>query len=90
MNILFLYLNKDYLTISFKIGSLDLQSHQEQFQPPIDKVNVSKYPQAYGKLRMSSDRLEVESARWIRQNRIPIHERKCVFCTSLKMNTILF
>ena len=50
-----------------------------QFQPYLDKVNVSKYLQAYRKLRMSLHRLEDESGRWVRQNRVPIHERKCFF-----------
>ena len=55
-----------------------------QFQPYLDKVNVSKYLQAYSKLRMSSHRLEVEKGRWVRQNRVPIHERKCIFCNILE------
>ena len=36
-----------------------------QFQPYRDKINVSKYLQAYSKLCMSSHRLEVESGRWV-------------------------
>ena len=55
-----------------------------QFQPYLDKVNVFKYLQAYSKLRMSSHRLEVEAGRWVRQNRVPIHERKCSFCNILE------
>ena len=55
-----------------------------QFQPYLDKINVSKYLQAYSKLRMSSHRLEVESGRWVRPNRVPIHERKCSFCNILE------
>ena len=55
-----------------------------QFQPYLDKVNVFKYLQAYSKLRMSSHRLEVEAGRWVRQNRVPILERKCSFCNILE------
>ena len=55
-----------------------------QFQPYLDRINVSKYLQAYSKLRMSSHRLEVESGRWVRPNRVPIHERKCSFCNILE------
>ena len=55
-----------------------------QFQPYLDKINVSKYLQAYSKLRVSSHRLEVESGRWVRPNRVPIHERKCSFCNILE------
>ena len=55
-----------------------------QFKPYLDKSNVSKYLQANSKLRMSLHRLEVESGRWKRQKRVPIHERKCFFCNILE------
>lgn len=55
-----------------------------QFQPYLDKINVNKYLQAFCKLRMSSHRLEVESGRWVRPNRIPLDERKCSFCQVLE------
>ena len=49
-----------------------------QFQPYLDKVNVSKYLQAYSKLQMSSHRSEVESGRWVRQIGY-LHTRESVF-----------
>ena len=55
-----------------------------QFQPYLDKVNVSKYLNALSKLRMSSHRLEVEAGRWVKPNRIPLNERKCFFCDVLE------
>ena len=55
-----------------------------QFQPYLDKVNISKYLYAFSKLRMSSHRLEVESGRWVRPNRTPLDERKCFFCNVLE------
>ena len=33
---------------------------------------------------MSSLRLEVEVGRWVRQNSVPIHERKGIFCNILE------
>ena len=88
------YVNKDCLIISFKIGILELKTLQEQFfyrsfatfqfQPYLDKVNISKYLYAFSKLRMSSHRLEVESGRWVRPNRTPLDERKCFFCNVLE------
>ena len=58
-----------------------------QFQPYLDKVNVSKYLNALhvSKLRMSSHRLEVKAGRWVKPNRIPLIERKgCFFCDVLE------
>ena len=50
-----------------------------QFQPYLDKVNISKYLQAYSKLRMSSHRLQIEAGRWVRPVKIPRNQRKCFF-----------
>ena len=50
-----------------------------QFQPYLDKINVSKYLNAFRKLRMSSHRLEVEAGTWVKPNRIPFNEKKCFF-----------
>ena len=55
-----------------------------QFQPYLDKVNISKYLQAYSKLRMSSHRLQIEAGRWVRPVKIPRNQRKCFFCNILE------
>ena len=41
---------------------------------------MTKIPHALSKLRVSSHRLEVESDRWVRPRRIPVHKRKCIVC----------
>ena len=61
-----------------------------QFQPYPNKVNVYKYIQAFSRLRMSSHRLEVETGRWTKPNRIPINQRKCICCQVIEDDIILF
>ena len=55
-----------------------------QFQPYLENINVCKYMKSVCKLRMSSHRLAIESGRWVRPVRIPIEERKCVYCDLLE------
>ena len=55
-----------------------------QFQPYLENINVCKYMKSVCKLRMSSHRLAIESGRWARPARIPIEERKCVYCDLLE------
>ena len=55
-----------------------------QFQPYLEKINITKFIQAFSRLRMSSHRLEVESGRWVRPNSIPLNDRKCRFCNVLE------
>ena len=55
-----------------------------QFQPYLENINVCKYMKSVCKLRMSSHRLAIESGRWARPVRIPIEERKCVYCDLLE------
>ena len=55
-----------------------------QFQPYLENINVCKYMKSVSKLRMSSHRLAIESGRWARPVRIPIEERKCVYCDLLE------
>ena len=57
---------------------------QFQFQAYLEQINVFKYMQALNKLRMSSHRLAIESARWARPNSTPINERKCGHCNILE------
>ena len=62
-----------------------------QLEPYLDKVNVSKFSHALSRLRVSSHRLEVESARWVKPIPTPFNERKCVHCSVvLKTNFILY
>ena len=55
-----------------------------QYQPYLEIVNISKFCNAISKLRMSSHRLEIEAGRWVRVNRVPVNERKCVLCNAME------
>ena len=33
---------------------------------------------------MSSHRLDIEAGRWVRVNRVPVNERKCVLCNVME------
>ncbi|MCG8048238.1 MAG: reverse transcriptase family protein [Candidatus Thiodiazotropha endolucinida] len=55
-----------------------------QFQPYLEKINISKFSTALSRLRVSSHRLSVESGRWVRPNSIPLSERKCILCNTLE------
>ena len=57
---------------------------QFQLQPYLENINIGKYMKAICKLRMSSHRLAIESGRWVRPNRIPIAERKFLYCDLLE------
>ena len=50
----------------------------------LQKVKINKFCIALSKLRVSSNRLEVEVGRWSRPNRIPIDERKSRVCKKLE------
>ena len=50
----------------------------------MDFVSVGKHRFALSRLRLSSDRLEVETGRWARPNAIPFEERRCTSCHSLE------
>ena len=51
-----------------------------QYQPYLEIVNIFKFCNAISKLRMPSHRLEIEAGRWVRVNRVPVNERKCILC----------
>ena len=55
-----------------------------QFQSYLKTHNVSKFCIAISRLRMSSHRLEIEDARWVRVNRAPVNDRKCTLCNVLE------
>ena len=55
-----------------------------QFQPYLEKINISKFSSALSRLRVSSHRLSVESGRWVRPNSIPLSEQKCILCNTLE------
>lgn len=55
-----------------------------QFQPYLEKINITKFSQAFSRLRMSSHRLHIESGRWVRPLSTPLNERKCFFCNTLE------
>ena len=61
-----------------------------QFQPYLEKINISKFSTALSRLRVSSHRLSVESGRWVRPNSIPLSERKCILFNTLEDEFILF
>ena len=55
-----------------------------QMQPYLEQINIRKFCQAFSRLRMSSNRLEIESGRWARPNSIPWDDRKCNICSVLE------
>ena len=54
------------------------------FKQYLDQINIKKFRTAVTRLRVSSHRLEVETGRWHKPNKIPKHERKCQLCNSLE------
>ena len=56
-----------------------------QLQPYLQSLNVTKFRNAISKLRMASNRLEIEAGRWVRVNeRVPVNERKCRLCNVME------
>ena len=55
-----------------------------KMQPYLENLTVFKFCQSVAKLRVSSHRLQIESGRWVKPNRIPVNERLCVFCDILE------
>ena len=54
------------------------------FQPYLDIVLTKKFRIAMTRLRVSSNRLNIEAGRWSRPNRTPREERKCLVCNKLE------
>lgn len=55
-----------------------------KFQDYLDVVKVKKFRNALSRLRVSSHRLEVETGRWNKPQRIEYIERKCRICNKLE------
>ena len=55
-----------------------------KFQPYLNIVNVSKFRIALTQLRVSSHRLEIETGRWTKPNKISRENRKCQVCSILE------
>ena len=70
--------------LSERLEGSSREISQFQFQPYLENINVYIYMNAVCKLHMSSHRLATESGRWARSARIPIEERKCVYCDLLE------
>ena len=65
------------------------RSHQDlicitNFQYPIylDNVSVVKFRKSLSHLKLSSQRLEIETGQWAKLNRIPLADTKCRLCNS--------
>ena len=54
------------------------------YQQYLNCVTIEKYRIALSRFRVSAHRLEVESGRWHKPNKIPYNERKCQLCNALE------
>ena len=55
-----------------------------QFQKYLDLLKIEKYRKGLYKLRVCSHRLEIETGRWAKPNKIPLDNRKCMICNVLE------
>ena len=55
-----------------------------RFQPYLNIINVTKFRTAVTRLRVSSHRLEIETGKWHKPNKIPRVDRKCSECNLLE------
>jgi hypothetical protein len=55
-----------------------------KFQPYLNVVNISKFRIALTRFRVSAHRLEVESGRWHKPEKILFENRKCKHCNVLE------
>lgn len=55
-----------------------------QYQSYLDIINIEKFRISLSKLRLSSHRLEVETGRWAKPNKVPYENRKCKVCGVLE------
>ena len=54
------------------------------YQPYLDILKVKKFQTSLSRLRLSSHRLEVETGRWTKPEKITFDNRKCMFCNTLE------
>ena len=55
-----------------------------QFQKYLGLIKIEKYRKSLCKLRLFSHRLEVETGRWTKPNKILLDYRKCMICNVLE------
>ena len=55
-----------------------------RYQNYLDVVEIDKYRTSISKLRLSSQRLEVEVGRWVKPNKRPYDNWKCKICDCLE------
>ena len=55
-----------------------------QFQQYLEILKIQKYRKSICKLRVSSHRLEIETGRWTKPNKIPLENRLCMICNVLE------
>ena len=55
-----------------------------QFQQYLEILKIQKYRKSICKLRVSSHRLEIETGRWAKPNKIPLKNRLCMICNVLE------
>ena len=55
-----------------------------EFATYLDIINITKYREAFTRLRVSSHRLEVECGRWRKPVSVPFKDRKCQQCNTLE------
>jgi hypothetical protein len=54
------------------------------FKSYLDILNINKFRYDFTRLRVSAHRLNIETGRWHKPNKIPRNERKCIFCNCLE------
>ena len=55
-----------------------------QYQQYLEILKIQKYRKSICKLRVSSHRLEIETGRWTKPNKIPLENRLCMICNLLE------
>ena len=54
------------------------------FQTCLDKLSIRKFRIALTRLRVSSQRLQIEAGRWSKPHSAPKNELLCIFCINLE------
>ena len=90
-------MNKDLLKClkqGLKIFLCKIGMHDWKYQPELDftiflqifviRIIWERFRTSLSKLRLSSHRLEEETGRWAKPNKIPYEHRKCKICDTLE------